>query len=166
MVRLATSSKLPLWKKKLEARNYMYFPGPDMELKQAFTFSAGKDHLETWLNSCSVLFNPHDLNIESGFLISSFIIEGTSVTQTWPKMTSSTWRRKEECKSIQLAEFWRNPDLFPHKFAFNLANREMRPLILPLPPTCVSLGFLLQLPLIRKAKIDRMSKTILWFQVK
>lgn len=50
-LRLATSSKLPLWKKNLEARNDMYFPGLDMDLRQAFTFSAGKDHLETLLNS-------------------------------------------------------------------------------------------------------------------
>lgn len=76
----------------------------------------------------SVLFNPHDLKIERGFIIPLFLIEATSVTQTWPKMTSliSGWRT--ECRCLQLAEFWRNPDLFSHKFVFNLAKRETRTL--------------------------------------
>lgn len=51
MVRLVTSSKLPLWKKKLEACNQVHFPGLDMELRQAFTFSEGQDHLQTSPNS-------------------------------------------------------------------------------------------------------------------
>lgn len=49
MVRLATSSKLPLWK-KMEAYNCMDFPGLEAELRQDFiTFSVGKDHLEALL---------------------------------------------------------------------------------------------------------------------
>lgn len=59
LVRLVTSSKLPLWK-KMEAYNCMDFPGLEADLRQNFiTFSVGKDHLEALLNSFKGYFSSH-----------------------------------------------------------------------------------------------------------
>ena len=163
-MRLATSSKPPLWKKNLEACNCMYFTGMDMELRQAFTFLCRQrspwnttEFLKgtfqpTWFKNWTSIYNP-------------FLSDRRNISDTDLAEDSLIELRTTERMQMNF-EFWINLDLFPRKFAFYLAKWEMRALILPLPPTCMNNpSFLLWLPLIHKVKIDRRSKTISWFQL-
>lgn len=87
----------------------------------------------------SVLFNPRDLKIERGFIIPLFLIEATSVTQTWPKMTSLisdegqnadafNWQNFEEILiffRISLSLIWqseRQELFFPFRFYWDIIS--------------------------------------------